>query len=137
MANLAERSPGFFEASGGYKSSLAPTYTDQTANGLAKCIIDWIILHGGDAQRVNTTGMMRRIKGEMKWTKSGSRRGSADIHAIMNGRALSIEVKVGKDRMSKFQKEEQARIERAGGLYYVATSMPDFIKWFNHNLKNK
>ena len=32
-------------------------YRDDTANGLTKCIVDYIRYNGGQAERINTTGM--------------------------------------------------------------------------------
>lgn len=134
LQDLAERSPGFFQMSGGYGMKIKP-YNDTTANGLTRAIVDWIRFHGGDAQRINSTGIPREVNGKMKWTPGGMRRGTADIHAIIRGRAVSIEVKVGRDKMSEWQKQERERVERAGGLYYVARNMPEFIEWFE-NLKS-
>jgi hypothetical protein len=129
LAHIKKTSPGFYEASGGDTMKI-PGYTDKTSNGLTKCICDWIKFHGGDAQRVNTTGMMRKINGQMKWTHSGSRRGSADIHAIVAGRAVSIEIKIGRDQLSGQQLSEKLRIEAAGGLYFVARNMDEFTRWY-------
>lgn len=126
---IKKTAPGFYEASGGDTMKLKP-YSDKTANGLTTCVCDWIKFHGGDAQRVNTTGTMRKINGEMKWTHSGSRRGSADIHAIVTGRAVSIEVKIGRDQLSGQQLSEKLRVEAAGGLYFVARDMDQFVNWY-------
>ncbi|TAM95848.1 MAG: hypothetical protein EPN39_14375 [Chitinophagaceae bacterium] len=78
LADLEKRYPDAFRLSGGYSQKITP-YTDKTANGLTRCICDWINYNGGDAQRINTTGTMRKINGRMKWTHSGMRRGTADI----------------------------------------------------------
>lgn len=126
---IERTAPGFFKASGGDTMKLK-LWSDKTANGLTTCVCDWIKYNGGDAQRVNTTGTMRKINGEMKWTHSGSRRGSADVHAIIGGRAVSIEIKIGKDRQSDDQKKEQQRIENAGGIYFIANDMNQFVEWY-------
>jgi hypothetical protein len=127
---LKATAPGFFEASGGYTMTV-PGYSDSTANALTKAIIDFIRFRGGDANRINTSGIMRRVNGKNRWTYGGTRKGTADIHAICQGRHISIEVKIGKDRMSDDQRAEQTRVEKAGGLYFVARNMPDFIAWFD------
>lgn len=67
----------------------------------------------------------------MKWTKGGGRKGSADIHAIIQGRAASIEVKIGSDTMGPDQIKEQQRITGAGGLYFIASDMPSFVTWYD------
>jgi len=135
LQDVERRSPDFFQQSGGYSSKLAPRYSDATANGLTRAVIDWIRFHGGDAQRINTTGTARRMDGKMKWTPSGMRKGTADIHAIVSGRAVSIEVKIGRDKMSEAQHRERDRVERAGGLYYVAKSMAGFIEWYQRTFQ--
>lgn len=106
------------------------TYKPSTANGLTTAICDFILYSGGDAQRINTTGIMRKVNGTMKWTRGGGRKGAADIHAIIKGRAVSIEVKIGKDKVSPEQIREKERIERAGGLYFIATDMDSFLSWY-------
>lgn len=134
LADLEKRYPDAFRLSDGYKQKVNP-YSDKTANGLTRCIIDWITYNGGDAMRINTTGTMRKINGAMKWTRSGMRKGTADIHAIIGGKAVSIEIKIGRDRMSTYQHKERERIERAGGMYFVARSMTEFITWYNQNFE--
>ncbi len=48
----------------------------------------------------------------------------------MKGRHLSIEVKIGGDKISLQQIREQTRIEQASGLYFVARDMFTFVNWF-------
>lgn len=122
--------PDFYEMSGGVKMK-TKTWSDATANGLTKAITDWITFAGGFASRVNSTGMMRRISGQMRWTKGTSVKGIADIMATMNGRALHIEVKIGRDRMSDAQRKVQAKVEASGGLYFVAKDMESFLVWWD------
>ena len=61
------------------------------------------------------------------------RKGIADIRGTYQGRSLSIEVKIGQDRLSEVQKLESERITNAGGLAFVATSFPQFLLWFMTN----
>lgn len=105
-------------------------YSDKTANGLTKCIIDFLKYSGHYANRISSTGMMRKINGQMKWTKGNTNKGTADIDAIVNGKPIKIEVKIGRDRMSDAQHKEQARIEAAGGMYIVVKNMQDFITYY-------
>lgn len=120
------------------------TYRDDTANGLTRCIVDYIKLKGGQAERVNTMGVPldtrrevtdimghRRTIGGIEWRKGGGTVGSADISATIRGRSVKIEVKVGKDRMSAAQRQYKATIEAAGGLYYIARDFTGFVKWYN------
>ena len=90
-------------------------YRDDTANGLTKCIVDYIRYNGGQAERINT-------------------KGSADISATIAGRSVKIEVKIGLDRQSEAQRRYQATVERAGGLYFIAKDFTSFIEWYSEKL---
>lgn len=124
-------------------------FTDKTANGLTKCVIAWINLHGGQAERINTTGRMidktkvvsdalgqKRMIGSVEWQKGTGTKGSADISSTIrmniNGRMIGVsvkwEVKIGKDRMSEHQKKYQLEIEGADGYYFVVKSFDDFME---------
>ena len=112
-------------------------YKDSTANGLTKAIIDYITLHGYQAERINTMGVARTKKATdgrvlgVTWTKGTSTAGSADISATIKGRSVKIEVKIGKDRQSEAQKRYQEMIERAGGTYIIAKDFDSFVEWYN------
>ena len=123
-------------------------YRDDTANGLTRCIIDFIKLNGGQAERVNTTGIPidrrrevtdvlghSRIIGSVEWRKSGGTVGSADISATIRGRSVKIEVKIGGDKQSPAQQQYQAAIEAAGGLYYIARNFTDFLHFYHENFR--
>ncbi len=126
---IARTAPGFFELSGGYRMQVKP-YSDKTANGLTNCIEDFIKHIGGYANRISTTGTMRKINGEMRWTKGNSNKGAADIRILFNGKSADVEVKIGADKMSEAQIQEQYRIEQAGGLYFIAKNFPEFLEWW-------
>jgi hypothetical protein len=135
-----ERYPQFPEG-----ARVAPSYTDKDANCLTKCIIDYINLTGGQAERISVTGRridkrkqftdavgFRRQIGSVQWVKSNMRKGSADISATIRGRSVKIEVKIGSDRQSQAQKDYQAEVERAGGIYMIAVSFDDFLENLEH-----
>lgn len=74
-------------------------YSDRTANGLTKCIIDFLRLQGWQAERISTTGRYldqsktyidvlghTRIIGAGKWIPTSGQKGSADIAATIAGR---------------------------------------------------
>ncbi len=118
-------------------------YRDDTANGLTKCIIDFIRFKGGQAERINTTGIPidtrrqvtdvlghSRTIGGIEWRPSGGTQGSADISAVIRGLAVKIEVKIDKDTQSEAQRRYQAAIEAAGGLYYIAKNFTSFVDWY-------
>lgn len=114
---------------------------DKSANGLTNCILKWLELNNCWATRVNTTG--RYLQGEQytdvlghrkqhpgKWIPGTTRNGTADIHAIINGRHISIEVKVGRDRMSEAQHQTKKAIEQSGGIYWVIRSFDEFMSQY-------
>lgn len=123
---------------------LAPiTHTDKTANGLTRCIVEFIKLRGGQAERINTMGRpidrrttytdvvgLRRAIGNVEWVKGTGTVGSADISATIKGRSVKIEVKIGADRQSESQKKYQVDIEQAGGIYVVAKDFTSFVEWY-------
>ncbi|MDZ4205446.1 MAG: hypothetical protein U1C46_11600 [Bacteroidales bacterium] len=119
-------------------------YTDKTANGLTRCIIDYLRFNGHQAERINTTGTYRMNKtkytdviGRQRtiqegfWTPSGVTKGSADISATINGRSVKIEIKIGRDRLSPEQKHYRQTIERAGGTYLIASSFQQFLDQYH------
>lgn len=118
-------------------------HRDDTANGLTRCIVDYLHYKGWQAERINTTGIpidtrqqvtdilgRSRTIGSVEWRPSGSTVGSADISATIGGRSVKIEVKIGRDKMSEAQRRYQRDIEQAGGLYYIARNFTGFWKWY-------
>jgi hypothetical protein len=116
-------------------------YEDKTANGLTKCILDFLNLSGHFAERINTMGriidgrkqvtdIIGRTKtiGTTKYIPTTGTKGSSDISATINGKSVKIEVKIGSDRQSKYQIEYQERTERSGGIYLIAR---DFESFYN------
>jgi len=101
------------------------TFRDDTSNGLTKCITSWLKIHGHFAGRVNTTGTYNAKLG--KYVHSGSRKGMADITAVVNGKHVSIEIKTGRDKMRAEQWKVKQEIEQAGGAYIVTNSFDDFL----------
>lgn len=113
-----------------------PSREDSTANGLTRCIIDFIKLRGGQAERVSIMGRpIKQANGNYMFGKSHMTKGTADISATIRGRSVKIEVKIGADRQSDAQRKYQADIERAGGLYYIARDFDSFVEWYNMNFR--
>ena len=126
-----------------------PKYEDKTANGLTRCIIDYLQLSDHQAERINTMGrpidnrkqvtdVLGRTKtiGSMTWGKSTATKGSADISATIQGRSVKIEVKIGKDRQSQDQKVYQSNIEKSGGQYWIVKNFDDFMKKYDKFLES-
>ena len=87
-------------------------YNDSTANGLTKCVIDYINLIGGQAERISNTGRYidesrivtdvlgnRKKIGTGKYIKGTGTNGTADISATFKGKSIKIEIKM-KDKQS-------------------------------------
>lgn len=118
-------------------------YNDSTANGLTKCVTDYINLIGGQAERISNTGRYiddskivtdvlgnRKKIGSGKYIKGQGTNGTADISATFNGKSIKIEIKM-KDKQSEVQKEYQQAIERAGGIYFICHNFDEFLDKFN------
>ena len=121
-----------------------PKYSDKTANGLTKCIKDFLNLSGHQAERISSMGRMldkreivedcigrKKQIGSIQYIKGTSTNGTADISATIKGKSVKIEVKIGKDRMSKDQENYRDAILRAGGVYFVATDFDSFITFYD------
>ena len=127
--------------------ALAPrTYSDRTANGLTKAIIDFLQLNGWQAERISVQGRCvdntkvvtdvlggRKRIGSVKWIPGQMTPGSSDISCTIKGRSVKIEVKI-KDRQSEAQMRYQEAIERAGGIYIIVRSFEEFYQWYNNFL---
>lgn len=113
------------------------SYRDDTANGLTRCVVDFIRYNGGQAERINTTGVPEQRGGRIVWRKSNTTKGSADISATITGRSVKIEIKIGADRQSEAQKRYQTAVERAGGLYFIARDFTSFVEWYGETFKTK
>ena len=143
-----ERSPNLPEY-----ARVAYKYSDKKANGLTRCIIDWIKFNGGQAERISVTGRYidnskvvtdvlgnKRKIGSGTYIPSNMQVGSADISATIknkNGIGLSckIEVKIGRDIQSPEQKKYQEQVESAGGVYIIARNFEDFVKDYERLVK--
>lgn len=149
LDHIRASTPHAFEASGSYDMIIKP-YTDRTANGLTRCIIDFLTFSGHYANRIGTQGQVRvqevprynLLSGKVEtmqkvsWTKGTTRKGTPDIDAVINGRAVKIEVKIGDDIMSEHQEKEQRKILAAGDLYFIARDMPSFLQWYSNTFTN-
>ena len=127
---------------------LKPKYSDTKTNDLTKCVIDYIMLRGFHAERINSSGAIKdnrktakdvlgniRTIGSIEWIKSTSQNGTADVSATIQGRSVKIEIKckaTGDNYQSEAQKKYQNQIVNAGGFYLIVTTFEDFYNWFNH-----
>lgn len=121
-------------------------YNDKAANGLTRCVVDFLNFSGHQAERISSTGRYidntkivsdtlgrRRTIGSGQYIKGSGTNGTADISSTIkvnvNGRILGLSVKWEvkmKDKQSGAQKQYQVTIEESGGVYHIVTSFDDF-----------
>lgn len=91
-----------------------------TTNGTQNYIQDVLSNLGCQAERVNTGGIpMRDKSGQFKMRYSGSTKGSADLHCVVNGKAWKIEIKKDYDKLSSVQEKYRSSVLAAGGQHSV------------------
>ena len=108
-----------------------------TSNGLTQAIVNYCGWMGQYANRVNTMGRvikgkdtqtaMGTIKGKEVMIKGSTKKGTADLNCIINSFSVQIEIKVGKDRQSEAQKEQEKIVTRAGGYYFIVRTIEEFF----------
>jgi len=120
-----------------------------SANSLTKAIKTFLILSGHQCERISTTGRViderqtyydvlghQKQIGRMRYIPGTVTRGSADLSSIIRrpgekyGISVKIEVKWKKDRLSSDQKIYCQAVEKAGGIYIVATDFDSFYNWY-------
>jgi len=86
-------------------------------NGITKLIVDYL-------RYVYGSKSIRRISSEGKWRQGigyipSSNKGMSDAEGMVNGKFLSLELKIGKDTIRESQLKRKAEIENDGGIYYL------------------
>ena len=100
-----------------------------TANGLTNFIVNYIDWTGGHANRISSAGRYipgNKYEGGM-FIPSTTKKGTADVSAIINGKAIMLEVKVGRDRPSEVQLKVQQQVRQAGGVYEFVGTPEEFF----------
>jgi hypothetical protein len=133
LEHLKNTAPGFFEASGG-RTMKVNSYSDNKRATLRKSICDFIQFHGGHATPIQ--GQTRKVDGKLQRTWSTDRKLKADIHCIIKGRYVSVEIQISTEKANDGQHKEATEVRSAGGLYFIAKSMPGFIDWYDENFQN-
>jgi hypothetical protein len=123
------KGPGFYEASGG-DSMKVPYPCVTKANGLTLAICKFLEWEGHRSTRINTAGRM--VEG--RYITSTTRRGTADISATIKGRAVMLEIKVGKDKASVYQLAEQKKERDSGGVYEFIHTIQEFFEFYDRFL---
>jgi hypothetical protein len=105
-----------------------PKYPDvKKSGGLTLMICNYINWMGYRATRISTSG---RVVGG-KYVYGQTRRGTADIGATIKGRAVQIEIKVGNDKASVYQLQEQEKERKSGGIYEFISTPEQFFELFD------
>jgi hypothetical protein len=131
-------------ADGYYSAPIIPKI--KTANGLTRYIVNilfWLPHTNGtrvastgrliDAQEKQQSGTILTVK---KFIPGTTRKGTADITATIKGRSVKWEVKVGKDRPSKYQLREQQMEQQAGGYYFFVHTPEEFWQQYDEVISN-
>lgn len=122
------------ERTAALQSSSKPKKTTSPTNRLTNDIRALVARHGGYSLRCNVSGFYRPELG--KYIRSGSTIGTPDILAVISGRFIGIEVKIGSDSQSDDQKSVQAGIEAAGGVYILGCDFEQFKAEFEAVIKS-
>lgn len=96
------------------------------ANELTTQIIAYIQSLGGSAFRQNSVGIYNPKTKSFR--KSGQKRGTADVDCILFSAPIKIEVKIGRDTLSEYQKSYREAVIKSGGYYIVAKDLEQFKK---------
>ena len=110
------------------KRNTAPT------NELTKQVMKAIRASGGYAVRINTTGFYKEDLG--KWINGTTSKGTADVHACIFGKHLSLEIKVGSDTQSDDQKNIENEVLASGGVYLIVRTLEEFRAWLQNFKKD-
>jgi hypothetical protein len=108
--------------------STVPKPSEMTTNELTHTIIKYLRARGHYAVRINVIGVFDEKNDT--WRRSATDRGTADIHACVNSRHISIEIKRRTDRQSTYQKLVQEQVEQSGGVYLIICAFSDFHNWY-------
>jgi hypothetical protein len=120
-------------------------FSDRTANGLTKCVLAWLRLHGHKAWRQGSEGRYRPgvtitdVVGRQRTLKGnwlpGQNNGASDVACIINGRFVAIEVKK-QDRQSEAQQRYQEEVEASGGIYVIVRTFTEFYEFYQQLIQN-
>ncbi len=115
-------------------------YTDKTASGLEKCIINYTVIRGWQAEKIQSMGRQILNNGKPVFVRNNNTTGQADLSLIIKGRAVKVEVKckwTGDNIQSEKQKEYQKQVEKVGGIYLIIREFSHFKHWLDKYLNIK
>lgn len=105
-----------------------------TATGLTNFIVKFTDWMGYHANRISSTG--RYVPSDNKFDggmfiPGTTKKGTADVMCVIYGRAIMVEVKVGRDRPSEAQRQQQAKVRSAGGVYEFVSTPDEYLALFD------
>jgi hypothetical protein len=127
-------------------------HSDNSTNGLTRCVVDFLNFSNHFAERINSTGRFiagKTIDGvngkfttQGKFIKGSGRNGTSDISAkikLPNHKfaiPVSIEIKWKKDRQSSDQKKYEQDMNNVGAVYVIVKTFDGFMDWYNEFITN-
>lgn len=117
----------------------------KTANGLTKFICNYLNWTNSNATRISSAGRWieqknvqgHKIAGSGRFIPGTTRKGTADITATVQGRSCKFEIKVGNDKPSIYQLQEQERERAAGGIYEFISTPEQFFLTYDKIINNE
>lgn len=104
-------------------------------NGITSGIRGYLQHLGYESWRINVMGIFDEEHN--RWRRSGSTKGVFDVHTIINGRAIWIDTKKGKDKPSPEQLLFKEDVEKQGGIAIFAKTYEEFVLWLDNYLKDE
>ena len=105
------------------------SHREYLSKWLEAVICNLLNFAGHPTKKVETTGRKIKAKsGKEIYIKTRtSRKGEPDVMAIIDGRAVYFEVKIGADRLSDDQKTFIERLQKAGAVVHIIKTVDDFF----------
>lgn len=112
-------------------------FNDNTTNGLTRAVLKAFEIHGLFSTRLNSTGSYRADIG--KFVPSQQRKGLPDVFAIVNGKAVYVEIKclATCDRLRPEQKETIEVLRKSGARVFICEQYGPFWTWLLDLLKEE
>ena len=130
--------PSAYQDHGGFKKEVPDV---NKTNGLQKYIREVMNYLGHFGERVSTQGVAMRVHGgKVEYRKGSATVGSADIHCHLKlpGHKFAIpwkiEVKRGKDVVSKAQERYAELVTSSGSLHCYVKNIDDFWDYYDYAL---
>ena len=105
-----------------------PPKKKSEASALTEKIISHLKGEGHYANRLQSTGIMA----DGRFVKSNQKAGLPDVMAVVNGRFVGFEIKIGADKPRLAQLQTKEQIEKSRGVYEFVSEFGEFLKIYAH-----